>query len=325
MKFKKLLFLGFCATLSFNLLSQNVKNDGILEVSYVLPPTDPLLKDITHIYVQGKYQQDNQYINDLRNMINQDHYTLLATEDLAQANLVLTVMNKTLVPRKTRKESSTSTDKEGKTTISNVFYTESKHQITLLLELLTINGEIIGSWTGANDINISGQSTKNYDESGQNYDNLYAGNIAGSVNKGMNQAFFLLESQHLYAKKDNRLNILTLKSKKVDYSDINTAAELVLNWGKTNPTDLSSPEIIKAIGIYEAELAQYEEGNKKARVNAEVAALCEYMLSIIHFKILDYVSAYNHIQISETLDKKLNNSQEITKRSLETLKTRGVY
>lgn len=85
----------------------------------------------------------------------------------------------------------------------------------------------------------------------------------GSVNGLLESSFNVLESQYMIEDKTLMPMSISVKSRKMDYSDINRVAELVKTWMQAKTYDPNDSGIVEALKLIELAINEHEPENKK--------------------------------------------------------------
>lgn len=288
-------------SLSFGSFSQRMKIKDSQLIYFEIPPKNAQYLGFSNIYVEPKLPADYNYRTLVSDMIYKGKYTVV--NDRTQANLIVSFITSNNILSFPKDRVETKNDK-------TKYYTESKHKLDCTFFLSLPSGQIVDQVFKTIDIDVEGNSPKTQEAATKEYNNRVARDIPSKISSLVTDCFDDLQDKYFIVNETLSAKIFEFKHRRHTYEEFDAAADLLLQWLKTNPGDLSSPNIQEAISIFEEFMREYSK-KKRARVNPEVAAAVEYQLALIYFQIKDYTNANLHIQNSETYDKRLNNHQQI--------------
>ena len=324
MKIGRLLFLGF-VLMAFNLSAQNLKPDLAATRVVNVPPMNMDYIGLTRIYVLPKFVDDRQTSGLISNEINTSVYSLesgIETSDMYFTSEVYRVWKKNATPSASQ---TTSKDKQGNTVTTTTYKYDSDEEIRFELTLFLANGTKVSSNIQRERLTVSGTSTVSYQRAYDDYLETRRKKTYESIEKQTREAYAVIANQYLFTQQSVFLYSIGVKSRKMDYADMNMAAEYMNKWLASNPGDMSSSDVIEANKLYDAALVEYEPDNKKARVDNEIAAVCYYAKACQEFMLNNYRKAEEYILKSEELDPRIHHSQEAMKNTLALLKERKVF
>ncbi|MBI1836789.1 MAG: hypothetical protein HYR91_05935 [Flavobacteriia bacterium] len=323
---KKLVY-GLTLLTSLNLSAQNLDNTKLTQTEYHKPPMQNVLNDVKTIFVEGNGYNVNEAKNAIESDINKNIYTIVG--DRESADLIISVnLNKGIIsPMRTTSNTETKTDKNGKSYTVTTYYATGSQKYNISVKFIKKTGEVVNTENMENTLNITNDKTASSDK--PSAETKYYNAISTGENEVIysisRQTFYKLESNYLIGLETLLHVPLKIKSRKFDYTDINEAADLLLKWIEAKTFDANDTDIIKALGIYEEALKELNEEEKKVRVNSEVGALCYYELAYYYFATKNYSKANEYIIKSESLDKRINYTQEQLKDVCADLQKRKAF
>ena len=324
MKTKFYLILLLCATVN-KLTAQNLKPDFVSSVNVNIPPTNTDYIGLTKIYIQPNYNEDQRYRSTLAGKINTNVYTIEGTMEASELYFTYDVQRYWKKNTVASSSNSTSTNKSGQQVTTTTYRYDGTEEIRLILRLYQANGVMLSEASDRNQINHSGTSTGSYQAALNVYNQNRDKNNIQAIENLIGTQFDKIANQFLFTSRTVSFYSIGVKSHKQDYSDMNMAAEYMTKWLASNPTDMSSPDVIEANKIYDMALLEYEPDTKKARVDNEIAATIYYEKACMEFILQHYRKAEELILKSEELDGKIHHSQEAMKDVLALMKQRKVF
>ncbi len=311
---------------SLNFLqAQNLKPDLASSKVLNIPPINTDYIGLTRIYVVPKIVDGQSTSHFITNQINTGIYTIqsgIETSDMYFTSEVYRVWKKNATATSTQ---STSTDKQGNTVTTTTYKYDSEEEVRFELNLYLANGTRISTNTAKERLNVSGTSTISYQRAYDDYNETRRKKTFESLEKLTREAYDKIANEYLFTQHTVFLYSIGVKSRKMDYSDMNMAAEYMKKWLGSNPSDMSSSDVIEANKLYDAALIEFEPESKKARVDKEIAAVCYYARACQEFTLNNYRKAEEYILKSEELDPRIHHSQEGMKNALSLLKQRKVF
>ena len=305
--------------------AQNLKPDLAVSRSLDIPPINMDYIGLTRIYVLPKFLDGQLISNYVSNQVNTNIYSLQAgieTSDMYFTNEVYRVWKKNATPTATQ---STSTDKQGNTITTTTYKYESEEDIRFELNLFLANGTRISSNTQRERLTISGTSTTSYQSAYDDYNRNRTKKTTEIIERLSKETYDKIANEYLFTQQFIYFYSIGVKSRKMDYSDINMAAEYMKKWLASNPTDMMSQDVVEANKIYDAAMMEFEPENKKARIDKEIAAVVYYAKACQEFMLSNYRKAEEYILKSEEFDSRIHHSQEAMKNTLSLLRQRKVF
>lgn len=321
---KKMKITSILASLPFVGFGQNLQFDTTTALEFDVMPVEATYVGLTKVCMKPFSGNDFTYKSTAENFINRRVYTIV--EDPAQSDFYFTfhVTMTTTNPQRTTSQSQTKTRKDGSTYTETTYTTEFNEKITTDVNMYTKEGVQVRTSRKMSDYAYSG--TGNTREASVNdMINKKSKAQMGSVNGLLESSFNVLESQYMIEDKTLMPMSISVKSRKMDYSDINRVAELVKTWMQAKTYDPNDSGIVEALKLIELAINEHEPENKKARIDNEVAAVCFYYKAYIFFAMKRFTEANEMILKSESLDKRIHFSQEELKKTLATMKERNMY
>jgi len=305
--------------------AQNLKPEKAVSLQIDIPPlnldyiantriyVDPISND--HYNIRGMFiQKFNTRVYTFATSIEaSDMYVTFSLNRLTKKNAVSST------------SSSTSTDKKGNKTTTTTYRYDGEEQIDLVFTLNLANGVTVKTYRESGYSQYSGTSTKDYENAKTDYNTNKSKKVAATVEDLVGRVYTKMCADYLIGNRNIDLYAIGAKSRKQDYSDLNYAADLLIKWFATNPTDALAPEVVRALQLYDEALLEYEPGSKKNRVNNEIAAVCYYQKACVEFYLKNYRKAEELILKSESLDKRIHFSQENMKDLVKLLRDRKVF
>lgn len=305
---------------------QNLKPERVSSIEIDVPPLNLDYLSVTKIFVQPSNWDEFNGRSALVNKFNRRIYTL--TNSMEESELYVNFIV-TRIPRKTATATSsnaTRTDKKGNKITTTTYMYEGAEEIDVTINLMLPNGAMVKSYSGSSSlINYKGTSTNSYKEANQYYMSDRNQKAQNGFQTALDAAYNKLANEYLINSKNFDIYAIGVKSRKQDYSDINDAAALLTTWFASSPTDMSSPDIIKAIKLYDDALFEHNPDDRKARIDNEVAAVCYYQKAAIAFYLKNYKQAEEWVLKSEELDRRIHFSQENLKYLVTLLRERKVF
>lgn len=317
-----LCFVLFCGT---EISAQNLKPDLALTRTINVPPLKTDYITLTKIYVVPKFVDGQSISPDIANQVNTSVYSLENGIETCEMYFSCEVY-RTWKKNATASESkSTSTDKQGNVITTITYKYDSEEDVRFELNLFLANGTRIATNSSREKLTVSGTSTSSYQSAYNDYTNTRRTKTKETLNRLINDAYDKVANEYLFTQKSVFLYSIGVKSRKMDYSDMNMAAQYMQTWMASNPTDMTSTDVVEANKLYDAALLEFEPDNKKARVDNEIAAVCYYAKACMEFTLNNYRKAEEYILKSEELDPRIHHSQEAMKSTLALLKARRVF
>jgi len=137
--------------------------------------------------------------------------------------------------------------------------------------------------------------SKDYDGSLYTHDHI----VEGAINQTFNKAFQVLYNNFATPVIKKEIRMYTGKGKKLDYSDIDQANEILrfkmLNINENTLVSEYQDKINEAIIAWKAILKEADYNNENARINSEIAAGLLYNISFAYLVINDFENASKSI------------------------------
>jgi len=305
--------------------AQNLKPDLAASRALNIPPVNTDYIGFTRIYVLPKMVDGQSTSHFITNQINTSIYSVEAgieTADMYFTSEVYRVWKKNATASSTQ---STSTDKQGNTVTTTTYKYDSDEEVRFELNLFLANGTRISTNTQRERLTVSGTSTISYQRAYDDYNENRRKKTFESIEKLTREAYEKIANEYLFTQHTVYFYSIGVKSRKMDYEDMNMAAEYMKKWLASNPSDMSSLDVIEANKLYDAAMVEYEPDNKKARIDSEIAAVCYYAKACQEFMLNNYRKAEEYILKSEEFDSRIHHSQEGMKNALSLMKQRKVF
>lgn len=182
------------------------------------------------------------------------------------------------------------TSKEGK--VSYTYITEGDLVNVFRIKLIDKNKDsLMFSSTSSSTIKISSNVCSSSDQAKSKYKELLNKKRKENRKKGFINTVNGITNNYSYLNKTLFLNFAGVKFKKYDYSEINAIAEESLNViSKLNSVETDT-KVNGYIKVWNKELENFVEGDKKARVNEKVKAGLLFNLSLAYFYLNDLEKA----------------------------------
>lgn len=320
---KKLLF---CSTLILSFVgnSQNLDPTKLFTVDYSVPPKFKDYINVKTVCVDLQNSQNLTVKSIVESELNPNYYSIVADRTISEIYFKVASSSRAIMDKKYSATSQSKTDSKGKPYIETTHTFTGNYKFTVMIEMFNQAGVLIKSRSAYKDFTVT-SSASDKNSADNKFNNDYNNAENNNVRLGTLDAFYFLESEYLYALETVSVTPIKVKSRKFDYTDMNEAADLVTTWLANKNFTLEDEGIKKAISIYEEALKELNAEEKKVRVNAEIGAVCNYMLATIYFHVKDYAKAHELIQISEGLDRKIHFTQENLKDVCQKLKDKGAF
>lgn len=318
------LFLLFTLVSVTGVYAQNLKPDLGTSVVVNVPPVRTDYIGLSRIYVVPNFEEDQRYRSYLINQINPNVYTIessTATADMYMVYDTRRWWRKNTVASST---TSTSKDKQGNVVTTTTYRYDGEEEINLTLQLFLTNGTLVGSYSERKRVSYVGTSTGSYQMALNDYNSYRDRKNIETLENLLLTTYDRLSNEYLFTSRTAFLYAIGVKSRKMDYSDMNMAADYMMKWFSSSPTDLSGSDVVEANKLYDMALIEYEPG-KKSRIDNEMAAVIYYEKACMEFLLNNYRKAEEYILKSEELDPRIHHSQESMKNLLALLKERKVF
>ncbi|MCE3295544.1 MAG: hypothetical protein K0R65_1258 [Crocinitomicaceae bacterium] len=320
---KKHLLAGFLA-LSFVSGAQDVDPMKYFMIEYNVPPRTQDFSSARNFFIEASNSTPFEIKKAVENEINPNYYLIVADPSLADVRLQINTSSSNASPKKYSATTEEKTDSKGKKyTVTNHKY-QASYKYSAMIEMYNAQGQIVRS------VIENGNSTLEYTDTDmtradQKFEDKRTKDESSWLNSLIMKCYMALENDYFYALETARLAPLELKSRKYDYTDLNEASTTVLLWMEGKNYSLENEPLKKAMVIFQETAGDVNKEERKARVNSEVGALCDYMLALVYFCSKDYAKANELILASESLDKRLHSSQEAIKDSCKKLKDKNAF
>ncbi len=277
--------------LNVNSFSQNLDIQKEVLISFEVPPNNPEYKELSKIFIVTRSFEEEKYAEKIKNWIYSKKYTFVNNK--IQSDFVLsfeTIDNMDGFPK----------IREDTSGIITKYYKESSHKLEFSLILSLPSGEKIDRQSEFKKIEVQGFSTLSKMNADFDYNHERDEEVAKEYDKMLQSTFKNIQEKYFIQYETLSARIYTVDNPNNYYNNFNKREELLIEWLKTNPKDLSNSVIQEIIEIFENLLKQYSPHDKSI-INSELAGAIEYQLAIIYFCGRNYPSAFEHIKNSRII------------------------
>ncbi len=303
---------------------QNLQYDQTANIEFDVMPKQNTYIGLTKVCLKPVSGNDYMYKSNMESFVNRRVYTIVENPDQADFYFTYHVTSVTTNPQRTSSKSETKTRKDGSTYTETTYTTELNERVTVDVIMYTKEGTQVQSGRNTKDLAHSASSSSR-DNSITEMNNKRNNTQQTEVGGLLNTTFSAIEAEYMIDGRTIMPFSIGVKSRKMDYSDVNKVAELLSTWMKTKTYDANDAGIQEAMKLIDQALTEHEPENKKARIDNEVAAVLYYDKAFIFFALKQYKEANEMIVKSESLDKRTHYTQETLKDLLVTMKERKMY
>jgi hypothetical protein len=325
MKNRILIALGVLCLLVNTAFAQNLKPEKAISLKIDIPPTNLDYIGLTKVYVQPSSSDNSNIRGTFIKRFNERVYTFVNSIEESELYVTFNVVRNTKKNAAPSTSSSVSTDKAGNKTTTTTYRYDGEEQIDISFTLNLANGQSLKTYSNSGFSQYSGTSKVNYESARTDYNTNKNKKVAGTIDDLVARVYFNMCADYFIGNKNIDLYAIGVKSRKQDYSDMNSAADLLTKWFAMNPTDSLGTDVVEALKLYDSALMEHEPSDKKARIDNEVAAVCYYQKACVQFYLKNYKRAEELILKSESLDKRIHFSQENMKDLVKLLRDRKVF
>lgn len=320
----KNLFLALALLVGGLSHAQNLDPTKLFELEYEIPPTSQTYATLSTFYVEMVNSYNLNVKGIIESEINHNRYKIVGERSAADVYLKVSSSAQTVSPKKYTSKTEARTDSKGNKYNVTTYTFEGTYKYTVMVEMINKNGEIVKSTieTSSNPITESASDLSSAESA---FDRKKNETETSTFRSLALSGFRKIEAEYFIALESVTVTPIKVKSRKFDYTDMNDAADLVTTWLTSKDYNMETAEIKKAIAIYEAALQELNAEEKKVRVNAEIGAVCNYMLAVLNFAAKKYAMANDLILKSEGLDKRIHFTQEQLKDTLKKMQDKKVF
>lgn len=147
-------------------------------------------------------------------------------------------------------------------------------------------------------INISSNVCSSASKAKEKYNEILEKNKSKNRKKGFSNTINEITDNYCYLDKTMFMNFAGIKFKKFDYTAINKIPEESMEVVSKKNTAETKAIVIGYIAVWEKELNNFVEGDKKARVNEKVKAALLFNIGLAHFYLGDFDKAKSFLDES---------------------------
>lgn len=318
---KILQLLAFLPIFTFG---QNLQSDGTEPIEFDIMPKQNTYIGLTRVCMKPISSGDFVFKKSMETLLNSRVYTVVESPEQADFYFTFHVVNVVTAQPTTTSTTETRTRKDGSKYTETTYKTEMLERITVDVMMYSRDGIQILASQQSKEVKYSGSSTSS-DRALREMNSDRTTKMKTETDALLDRSFSTIEAEYLIDGRTFRPSAISIKSRKMDYSDINRIAELLGAWMTARIYDVNDPGIQEALKKIEEALMEHEPDNKKARIDNEVAAVLYYDKACIFFALKQYKEAYEMIMKSEELDKRIHITQEYLKDYLTTMKERRMF